>query len=65
MANSVGLMLAYRHIRNFWRNRPKVPLFSDYNDGVNASKQLLQLLGILSVTWALVTVLYLWQALAK
>ncbi|EHY51964.1 hypothetical protein HRR83_003474 [Exophiala dermatitidis] len=59
-ANAVGLGLAYRHIRNFWLHRAKVPFLSDYNDGVTASKNLQQALGAQSITWAASSLVHLW-----
>jgi len=60
-----GIILSYRHIQHFWRDKAKVPFFSDYNDGIRASQQMIQLLGILSGSWALATVVYLCLALVN
>ncbi|ETI27013.1 hypothetical protein G647_10112 [Cladophialophora carrionii CBS 160.54] len=63
-ANSGGLFLAYSHIGNFWREKGKVPFSRTYNDGVRSSQQLLQVLGVLGVSWATATAIYLFRAIA-
>ncbi|EXJ96093.1 hypothetical protein A1O1_01219 [Capronia coronata CBS 617.96] len=64
-ANAIGLGLAGRHLRNFWRGKAKVPFLTDYNDGVSASNQLLQTLGVLAVSWIISSGVHLWLLLAK
>ncbi|KIX97726.1 uncharacterized protein Z520_06504 [Fonsecaea multimorphosa CBS 102226] len=62
-ANAGALVLAYNHIANFWHGRPTVPLASSYNDGVRSTKQMLQALGGLTISWAASTVIYLFRAI--
>ncbi|KIW51142.1 hypothetical protein PV05_09891 [Exophiala xenobiotica] len=63
IANAGGIILAYRHIADFWRHKVKVPFFQDYNEGIRASNQMLQAFQILSGTWIFAVVLYLWPGL--
>ncbi|EXJ71113.1 uncharacterized protein A1O5_06106 [Cladophialophora psammophila CBS 110553] len=62
-ANAGGLFLAYNHIGNFWRSRATVPLASRYNEGIRSTRQMLQALGVLMVSWAASTVIYLFRAI--
>ncbi|KAH0842362.1 hypothetical protein FOPE_07750 [Fonsecaea pedrosoi] len=62
-ANAGGLALAYNHIANFWRSKATVPLASTYNDGIRATKQMLQALGVLAISWAASTTIYLFRAI--
>ncbi|KIX06979.1 uncharacterized protein Z518_04955 [Rhinocladiella mackenziei CBS 650.93] len=61
LTNAIGIALTYKHLRNFWRNKAKALYLSDYNEGITASNQMRQVLGVLAVSWAVVTVMYLWQ----
>ncbi|KAK5192874.1 hypothetical protein LTR99_010250 [Exophiala xenobiotica] len=63
LANAAGIILAYRHIADFWRHKVKVPFFQDYNEGIRASNQMLQAFQILSGTWIFAAVVYLWPGL--
>lgn len=62
--NSLGLALAYNHLTNFWRGKAKVPLMTDYNDGVTASNRLRYFLAGLSASWGLIALVYLWDAIS-
>lgn len=64
-ATAAGITFAYRHVQKFWRTKAQVPFFSDYNEGVRASQQMLQLLKALSISWGVATVVYLLQALVN
>lgn len=61
-ANAIGLGLAYRHLRNFWRHKAKVPFLSDYNEGISASNQLQQALAVLAVSWVVSGVAHAWPS---
>lgn len=63
--NSLGLALAYNHLTNFWRGKAKVPLMTDYNDGVTASNRLRYFLAGLSASWGLIALVYLWEAMLR
>jgi hypothetical protein len=57
------MVFAYNHISNFWKHKAKIPLISDYNDGITASNRMRQALGLLAVSWGGATVVYIWQAM--
>ncbi|KIV94181.1 hypothetical protein PV10_01970 [Exophiala mesophila] len=59
--NSLCMALAYRHLTNFWHGKAKVPLMTDYNDGITISNRLRYFLIGLSASWALIAVVYLWE----
>ncbi|KAK4947745.1 hypothetical protein LTR10_013253 [Elasticomyces elasticus] len=65
VANAGGIYLSQRHVSDFWRHKAKIPFFTDYNDGITASNSMLQLLLILSGSWGVSAVLYLWPGLAN
>jgi hypothetical protein len=61
-ANTSLLLFAYRHVSNFWKDKAKVPLAQSYNDGIRSSQQMLQTIGVLGISWALATAIYLVRA---
>lgn len=60
--NAGALYLAYNHVSAFWRDKAKMPLAPSYNEGVASSQQMLKIIGGLSVSWAVSTVVYLFRA---
>lgn len=55
--NVVAVAAAFVHNRAFWRAKAKVPFVEGFNDGIEKSKEIRQLLVPLGIAWGFVGVL--------
>lgn len=55
--NVVAVAAAFAHNRSFWRAKAKVPFVEGFNEGIEKSTEIRQLLVPLGIAWGLVGVL--------
>ncbi|KAL8832140.1 MAG: hypothetical protein Q9170_004999 [Blastenia crenularia] len=49
--NLVGLAAAFVHNQDFWKAKAKVPFVGGFNEGIEKSKEIRQLMVLLSLAW--------------
>jgi len=55
--NVVAVAAAFAHNRSFWRAKAKVPFVGGFNEGIEKSTEIRQLLVPLGIAWCLIGVL--------
>ena len=59
--NAVAITAAFLHNRGFWKAKAKVPFVGGFNEGIQKSKEIRELLLWLSVGWVLIGVVgWMW-----
>ena len=55
-ANIAAIVAAFFHNQNFWKAKAKVPFVQGFNEGIQKSKEIRQLLVLLGIGWAILAI---------
>ncbi|KAF2091816.1 hypothetical protein K490DRAFT_32193 [Saccharata proteae CBS 121410] len=61
VGNALNLLQTRAHVSNFWKGKAKVPFVEGYNEAISGTERIIALLGNMSGSWALSSVLALWK----